>query len=111
MANVELQLRPRRPPAAILIVSGTIPHLADSPTKERVFGRSPVQPAKEFRNYAASCQQMAGISCDPEGRSLWLGMAERWLLCAKLAEAEETRIANEKARKPCERRRPPTWRR
>ena len=71
----------------------------------------PVQPAQEFRNYAVGCEQMAGISRDAEARSVWLGMAERWLLCAKLAEDDETRVRLGKQRRSTERRRLPTWRR
>jgi hypothetical protein len=42
--------------------------------------------AKEFRNHAATCIQMSRSSNDPEINATWLRMAERWLVCAKVAE-------------------------
>ena len=42
-----------------------------------------------FRKYADDCETMAKVSTDPETRAVWKGMAERWLLCAKLAEDED----------------------
>jgi hypothetical protein len=46
-----------------------------------------MEPAKEFRNHAATCKQMSRGSNDPQA---WSRMAERWLACAKVAE-DQTR--------------------
>jgi hypothetical protein len=46
--------------------------------------------AAEFRKYAANCKNMSRVSTDPETKALWSRMAERWLLCAKLAEDEQS---------------------
>jgi hypothetical protein len=43
----------------------------------------------EFRKYATNCKKMSKVSEDPEVKALWHRMAERWLLCAKLAEEDE----------------------
>ncbi len=43
----------------------------------------------EFRKHAADCEKMAKASKDPEPKAAWKRMAERWLLCAKLAEDED----------------------
>jgi hypothetical protein len=45
--------------------------------------------AAEFRKHAVDCNTMAKVSNDPESKGTWQRMAERWLLCAKLAEADE----------------------
>jgi hypothetical protein len=39
-----------------------------------------------FLNHAASCRTMAKVSDDPQNRVVWERMAERWLVCAKLAQ-------------------------
>jgi len=49
--------------------------------------------AAKFRKYAADCNRMAKVSDDPETQGLWERMAERWLLCAKLAKEEEQSVA------------------
>jgi hypothetical protein len=43
----------------------------------------------EFRKHAADCNTMARVSRDPKTKAVWKGMAERWVLCAKLAEDED----------------------
>jgi hypothetical protein len=45
--------------------------------------------AAEFRKHAVDCNKMAKVSNDPETKGTWRRMAERWLLCAKLAEEDE----------------------
>jgi hypothetical protein len=55
---------------------------------------------QEFRNYATSCQSMARISNDPDSKAVWVRMAERWILCAKLAEEQERCIRVERDRQP-----------
>ena len=46
--------------------------------------------AVQFRKYAANCKKMSRVSTDLETKALWSRMAERWLLCAKLAEDEQS---------------------
>ena len=56
----------------------------------------------EFRKYAADCDKKAKVSKDPETKATWKRMAERWILCAKLAEDQEwfqRRLAEEKSSK------------
>jgi hypothetical protein len=53
----------------------------------------------EFRKHAADCEKMARVSKDPETKAVWKRMAERWLLCAKLAEDQDSfqrRLTEEK---------------
>src|SRR5262245_62037707 len=45
--------------------------------------------AAEFRKHAVDCNTMAKVSNDPESKDTWQRMAERWLLCATLAEEDE----------------------
>ena len=42
-----------------------------------------------FRKYAADCEKMAKVSKDRDTKAVWKRMAERWLLCAKLAEDQD----------------------
>ena len=56
----------------------------------------------EFRKHAADCGKMAKVSNDRETKAVWKRMAERWLLCAKLAEDQDLfqrRRAEEKSLK------------
>ncbi len=43
----------------------------------------------QFHKYAVDCETMAKMSRDPETQAVWKRMAERWLLCAKLAEDQD----------------------
>jgi hypothetical protein len=43
----------------------------------------------EFRKHAVDCKKMAKVSGDRETKVAWKRMAERWLLCAKLAEEQD----------------------
>jgi hypothetical protein len=43
----------------------------------------------EFRKHAADCEIMARVSRDPETKAAWKRMAERWVLCANLAEDKD----------------------
>jgi hypothetical protein len=43
----------------------------------------------EFRKHAADCETMAKVSTDRETKAEWKRMAERWILCAKLAEDQD----------------------
>jgi hypothetical protein len=55
--------------------------------------------AAKFRKYATDCNKMAKVSDDPETQGLWRRMAERWLLCAKLAKEEEQSVARTRAQR------------
>jgi hypothetical protein len=62
----------------------------------------------EFRKYAAACEIMAKLAKDTQSKAVWKGMAERWLLCAKLEEQEgivlRRRLAKKALRARSERR-------
>ncbi len=45
-------------------------------------------PAQEFRAHAEECRRMAESTRAEEDRRVWNGMADRWLLCARLADEE-----------------------
>ncbi len=62
----------------------------------------------EFRKHAADCEKMAKASKDRETKAVWKRMAERWVVCAKLAEDQDSfqrRQVEESRSKP--HRRPP----
>jgi hypothetical protein len=65
----------------------------------------------EFRKHAADCKTMVKVSKDPETKAVWKGMAERWLLCAKLAEDQDLyqRRRTEENRLKPHRRWPHDW--
>jgi hypothetical protein len=60
--------------------------------------------AAEFRKYAASCNNTAKLSKDPDAKALWRRMEERWLLCAKLAEEDEQSVARLRAQRATSKR-------
>lgn len=43
-------------------------------------------PATEFRRHAAECTRMAREAGDKKTKATWKGLAQRWLVCAELAE-------------------------
>jgi hypothetical protein len=43
-----------------------------------------------FRRHADDCRAMAQIASDPESRTTWTQMAERWLRCAEIARLSES---------------------
>jgi hypothetical protein len=55
--------------------------------------------AVEFRKHAADCETTARLTKDPESKAVWKGMAERWLLCAKLAEDEDVALRRRREEK------------
>ena len=55
--------------------------------------------AAEFRKHAADCNKMAKVSRDIETKGAWQRMAERWLLCAKLAEEDDQSLARARAQR------------
>ena len=64
-----------------------------------------MQPRKEFRRYSDECQSMSALSKDPETKALWHGIAERWRLCARLAEEEDRRAIQSKTERQAHARR------
>jgi hypothetical protein len=58
----------------------------------------------EFRKHAVDCKRMAKLSEDPETKGVWQRMAERWLLCAKLAEEDEQSVARVRAQRAASKR-------
>jgi hypothetical protein len=53
---------------------------------------------------ARSRLQKAKLSEDPETKGVWQRMAERWLLCAKLAEEDEQSVARVRAQRAASKR-------
>jgi hypothetical protein len=45
--------------------------------------------AEEFRKFAAQCWTLATTTHDRTSKDQWIRLAERWLLCARLAEHRE----------------------
>ena len=45
-----------------------------------------MNPSEEFRKHAAECKRMAQSARKREDKKVWIQMADRWLVCAKLAE-------------------------
>ena len=50
---------------------------------------------QEFRQRAAECSRIAETAGEGMGKAFWARLAERWLLCATLAE--EIRPASDQA--------------
>jgi hypothetical protein len=40
--------------------------------------------SEKFLRFAAECELMAKFTRSPENKTVWTGMAERWLRCAQL---------------------------
>jgi hypothetical protein len=58
-----------------------------------------MSPVEAFLRHAAECERMAGGVSDAQSRLVWIGMAERWLRCAKVYEFEHTLLeSNRKAK-------------
>ncbi len=51
--------------------------------------------ADEVLKFAADCEGMAKVSRSKEDRSVWMGLAQRWVRCAELMN-EETRLSDRK---------------
>ena len=45
-----------------------------------------MNPPEEFRKQADECRRMARLTRDHSDRAMWKRMADRWLVCARLAE-------------------------
>ena len=50
--------------------------------------------SEEFMRHAADCERMAKFTRDHENKSVWNGMAERWLRCAELAKKHSSATHN-----------------
>jgi hypothetical protein len=64
----------------------------------------PMNPSEKFLRFAAECELMAKFTRNPENRTVWTRMAERWLRCAQLydreASAAHTSMAAKRHRTP-----------
>jgi hypothetical protein len=47
-----------------------------------------MNPSEKFLRFAAECELMAKFTHSPENKTVWNGMAERWLRCAQLYDRE-----------------------
>lgn len=45
-------------------------------------------PSTEFRRHAAECARMARQAADQASKTTWRSLAQRWLVCADLADRE-----------------------
>jgi hypothetical protein len=62
----------------------------------------PMSPVEAFLRHAAECKRMAVYVGDAQSRFVWIGMAERWLRCAKVYQSERTSLeSNRKAKLRC----------
>jgi hypothetical protein len=68
-----------------------------------------MNPPEEFRKHAEECRWMAKSSRDEGDKATWNRMAERWLLCAKLAE-NQLSVAHLEAKENSKRHRRPAHR-
>jgi hypothetical protein len=63
-----------------------------------------VNPSEKFLRFAAECELMAKFTRNPENRTVWTRMAERWLRCAQLydqeASAARTTMSAKRHRSP-----------
>ena len=63
----------------------------------------------ELRKCAAACEILAKLTKDPQSKTVWKGMAERWLLCAKLEEQEAIVLRRRLAKKALRARSEPRY--
>ncbi len=47
-----------------------------------------MNPSEKFMRFAAECELMAKFTRNPENKTVWTRMAERWLRCAQLYDRE-----------------------
>ena len=55
-----------------------------------------MNPPEEFRKQADECRRMARLTRDHSDRAMWKRMADRWLVCARLAE-DDLAVAHSRA--------------
>ena len=58
-----------------------------------------MSPVEAFVTHAAECKRMASRVSDAQSRFVWIGMAERWLQCAKIYESEHISVENSRKAK------------
>jgi hypothetical protein len=51
--------------------------------------------ADEVLKFAADCKRMAKVSRSKENKSVWIGLAQRWVRCAELMN-EQTRLLDQR---------------
>ena len=51
-----------------------------------------MNPSEKFMRFAAECEHMAKFTRSPENRSVWIGLAERWMRCAQLYDRESSAV-------------------
>jgi hypothetical protein len=51
-----------------------------------------MNPSEKFIRFAAECELMAKFTHNPENKTVWTRMAERWLRCAQLYERESSAV-------------------
>jgi len=79
----------QRNPSPELIVAIWCCHHGGSPTYSehgKRLAETAMNPSEEFRKHAAECKRMAQSARKREDKKVWIQMADRWLVCAKLAE-------------------------
>jgi hypothetical protein len=63
-----------------------------------------MNPSEKFLRFAAECELMAKFTRNPENKTVWTRMAERWLRCAQLydqeASAARTAMSTKRHRAP-----------
>ena len=65
-----------------------------------------MNPPEEFRKHAEDCRRMTKSSRNHDDMAAWNRMAERWILCAELAE-HQLSMAHLQARENSKRHRRP----
>jgi hypothetical protein len=51
-----------------------------------------MNPSEKFIRFAAECELMAKFTHNPENKTVWTRMAERWLRCAQLYDLESSAV-------------------
>ena len=46
--------------------------------------------SERFLRFAAECELMAKVTRDRENKTVWRGMAQRWIRCAELVEQQSS---------------------
>jgi hypothetical protein len=52
----------------------------------------PMTPSEKFMKFAAECELMAKFTRNPENKTVWTHMAERWQRCAELYDRESSAV-------------------
>ncbi len=53
---------------------------------------------EHFQRFAAECEAMANGTRNPKDKEVWMGLAQRWLRCAALAEQEQSELRARRGR-------------